>query len=208
MFTLIVKGLMLGVTLSFIIGPLFFSIIESALSRGSKAGMAVASGIWASDALFIAAVVKGITALESVMALPGFRFWAGLIGSSILMLFGVVSLVGSRSPKGTPAPLPPSQKGYWPQWVKGFVINSINPGTFAFWLGTATGIVAPNAWNTEQMLWFFSAMMAVLIVTDLLKIRGARYLRTWLTPEHILMVRRGIGFVLITFGLMLALRSW
>lgn len=211
MFALLLKGLLLGVTLSFIIGPLFFSIIESALQRGFRAGIAVASGIWTSDFMFIAVVVKGLTAMEALVALPGFKFWAGITGSVMLMLFGAGSLLNIKKNTATSAleehlHLPP-QKGYWPQWLKGFLINTINPGTLIFWLGTATGIVAPNAWNNQEIMLFFFSMMAVLMSTDLLKIYAAKRLRQWLTPAHILMVRRGIGMTLIGFGCVLALRS-
>ena len=210
MFALLLKGLLLGVTLSFIIGPLFFSIIESALQRGFRAGIAVASGIWTSDFMFIAVVIKGITSMEALVAWPGFKFWAGIVGSVMLMLFGAGSLLNIK--KNTAVSLEehlhlPSQKGYWSQWLKGFLINTINPGTLIFWLGTATGIVAPNAWSNQEIILFFFSMMAVLISTDLLKIYAAKRLRQWLTPAHILLVRRGIGMTLIGFGLVLALRS-
>lgn len=204
MYALLIKGLLLGVTLSFVIGPLFFSIIESALARGFKAGLAVAGGIWTSDVLFIAVVLKGIHWLESMVALPGFRLWAGITGSGILILFGLGSLWVARKKTpviSTDAPLIQIEsRDFWSQWMKGFMINTVNPGTLVFWIGTATGLVAPNGWSTRESLLFFAAMMSVLILTDLLKIYAAKKLRRWLTPEHINWVRKAIGVVLIIFG--------
>lgn len=84
------------------------------------------------------------------------------------------------------------------------MINMVNPGTLLFWIGTATGLVAPNGWSISEGLLFFTAMMAVLVMTDLLKIYAAKKLRNWLTPSHIVSVRKTIGVVLIIFGLVVA----
>lgn len=204
MLPLLLKGLLLGLTLSFVIGPLFFSIIESALARGFKAGIAVASGIWTSDILFIGVMLKGIHWLESITALPGFRFWAGVFGSLILVAFGAASLWFTQKKTQTHPNTPLLQlerRNFWSQWSKGFMINLINPGTLLFWVGTATGLVAPNGWSLSEGLLFFTSMMAVLVITDLLKIYAAKKLRNWLTPAHIISVRKTIGVVLILFGL-------
>lgn len=208
MLPLLLKGLLLGLTLSFVVGPLFFSIIESALARGFKAGIAVASGIWTSDILFIGVMLKGIHWLESITALPGFRFWTGIFGSLILVSFGAASLwVAQKKPSvhanATPL-LQIERRDFWSQWGKGFMINMVNPGTLLFWIGTATGLVAPNGWSISEGLLFFTAMMAVLVMTDLLKIYAAKKLRNWLTPSHIVSVRKTIGVVLILFGLVVA----
>jgi threonine/homoserine/homoserine lactone efflux protein len=84
------------------------------------------------------------------------------------------------------------------------MINLVNPGTLLFWVGTATGLVAPNGWSLAEGMLFFSAMMVVLMLTDLLKIYAAKKLRTWLTPTHIVSVRKTIGLVLILFGIGIA----
>jgi len=207
MLALLLKGLLLGLTLSFVVGPLFFSIIESALARGFKAGIAVASGIWTSDLLFIAVMLKGIHWLESITALPGFRFWAGVFGSLILVAFGAASLwFAQKKPSIHPSTplLQLERRDFWSQWGKGFMINLVNPGTLLFWVGTATGLVAPNGWSLAEGTLFFSAMMVVLVLTDLLKIYAAKKLRTWLTPTHIVSVRKTIGLVLILFGIGIA----
>jgi threonine/homoserine/homoserine lactone efflux protein len=208
MYALLLKGLLLGFTLSFMIGPLFFSIVEATLDRGYRAGLAVAAGIWCSDILFILAVQKGMEAMKHIVALNGFRFWAGILGGLMLIAFGLTTWLNGKKTNSVSAKeqqILVEEKGITGLWLRGFLINSFNPGTLVFWLGTATGIVAPQGWNTFETYLFFGAMMAVLILTDALKIYGAKFLRVWLTPTHILMVRRSIGLVLFVFGLVLAL---
>ena len=212
MSVLLLKGLLLGITLSFMIGPLFFSIIQASLEAGFRAGMAVAGGIWASDLLFIMVVQQGVQAMEDLIALPGFRFWAGIGGGIMLMAFGLVGLLSGR--KSTSVPVAGEEltllgkKGYFGKWLKGFLINTFNPGTLIFWLGIATGMVAPNAWTRSEIALFFGSMMAVLILTDLLKICAAKRVRMWLTPAHIVQVKRVIGLILVVFGVVLGARAF
>jgi threonine/homoserine/homoserine lactone efflux protein len=212
MSVLLMKGILLGITLSFMIGPLFFSIVEAALVAGFRAGIAVAGGIWTSDVFFIVLVQRGLQLMENLTAMPGFRFWAGLTGGMMLILFGLFSLFPGR--KSTQVKAAGEElsvlenKGYFGQWLKGFLINTFNPGTLLFWLGIATGVVASNGWNRNEIAVFFGSMMAVLIITDLLKIYAAKHLRVWLTPQHILQVKKIIGLVLIVFGLVLGFRAF
>lgn len=212
MSVLLMKGLLLGITLSFMIGPLFFSIVQTSLQAGFRAGMAVAGGIWTSDLLFIVLVQRGLQAMEDLTALPGFRFWASIAGGIMLILFGLTDLLARR--KSTPVRAAGEEltvlenKGYFGKWLKGFLINTFNPGTLIFWLGIATGMVAPNAWSRSEIALFFGSMMVVLVITDLLKIYAAKRLRNWLTPGHILMVKKTIGLVLIIFGLVIGIRAF
>lgn len=213
MLALLLKGVSLGIVLSFIIGPLFFAIIQSALEGGFKAGLAVAVGIWASDVLFVVVVVRGLEAVAAAAASPAFHHWAGLAGGLMLVGFGVAGLLAKAT---APPPLDgesPTQVaferlGYLGLTAKGFFVNSLNPGTLVFWLGTATGVVIPNGWKTGEVALFFGAMLSVLALTDLAKIYAAKRLRRWLTPGHLLWLRRGVGAALTIFGVLLLSKSF
>ena len=47
------SGILLGLTLSILTGPILFTIIQTSIEEGFRAGITVASGIWISDLLFI-----------------------------------------------------------------------------------------------------------------------------------------------------------
>ena len=191
------------------IGPLFFSVVEATLDRGYRSGLAVASGIWVSDTFFILVIQKGLESMKTLVAIPDFRFWAGVTGGIILIAFGALTWIKGRATKNDAKEQQflTREKGLLGLWLRGFAINTINPGTLIFWLGTGTGIVAPNGWSVTQISIFFGAMMAVLVTTDILKVYGAKYLRNWLTPDHILMVRRSIGLVLVLFGVIMLVEA-
>lgn len=71
------QGVLLGFSLSFMVGPLLFAIMQASLERGFRAGLALASGIWTSDALYILLVYYGVDAMATLTSLPYFRLWSG-----------------------------------------------------------------------------------------------------------------------------------
>ena len=221
------QGLLLGLSFSVITGPLMLSIIQASLERGFRAGISVASGIWFSDVLYILLVWRGITAIEWVTAFPGFKFWSGLAGGAMLIGFGLNNLLSSKKPPVSEAPSPGDRLldaldgpeapgappnwthwGYAGYWVRGFLINTVNPFTVFFWIGIATGVVLPNQRTGEDTLLFFGGMMGALIVMATLKAYAAKRVRRFLTAEHTRLIRRIIGVVLIGFGIVLAARVW
>lgn len=222
---MLIQGVLLGLSLSFMVGPLLFAIVQAGIERGFRTGMAVAAGIWACDVLYILIVRYGIETLAALTALPHFRFWAGLAGGFLLLLFGFGSFMAQKTQttdtENTAAdrlldkldgPEKPGVRHNWQQlglpgyWLRGFLLNLINPGTIFFWLGIATAVIIPNNWNGREITLFFSGMMATLILTDTLKAYAAKRLRNWLTPVHIRRLQQGIGLLLVVFGIALIIR--
>ncbi|MEN9414305.1 MAG: hypothetical protein RLZ62_609, partial [Bacteroidota bacterium] len=69
---MLLKGVLLGISLSFMVGPLLFSVVEASIVRGFRAGMAVAAGIWSSDFLFIGLILWSMELFTTVTSLPEF----------------------------------------------------------------------------------------------------------------------------------------
>jgi threonine/homoserine/homoserine lactone efflux protein len=203
------QGVLLGLSLSFMVGPLLFAIVEAGIVQGFRAGMAVALGIWASDVLYVLALMWGLERMEALVQLPGFRFWAGVSGGLLLVLFGLGSLLLKKSasqPASGPEAPPQAHKPLLRYWLRGFLLNTINPFTVFFWLGIAGAVLAPNGWGRREMLVFFGGMLGVLVLTDTLKAYAARRVRRLLTPRHTRMAQRGIGVLLLIFGAAMVLR--
>ena len=190
--------------------------------RTFRAGLALAAGIWTSDALYILLVVRGVDALASLTALPHFRVWAGLAGGVVLVAFGLTSLLRRQIPTGEDAPTtadrvldaidgpePPGVAHNWMRWglpgywLRGFLLNTINPFTVFFWLGIGGSLVSMHA---HERLSFFTGMFAVLIAADTLKAWGAKKLKQWLTPTIVVKIQKAIGFLLIVFGIAILVR--
>lgn len=221
---MIFQGALLGLSLSFMVGPLLFAIIQASLERGFRAGLTLAAGIWTSDALYIILVYRGVDALAALTALPHFRLWAGLAGGLVLMAFGLGALLsrpltGKEPPPAADrmldvldGPEPPGVEHNWMRWglpgywLRGFLLNTINPFTVFFWLGIGSAVIVPNQWIPREAFTFFSGMMLALILTDTLKAYAAKRLRRFLTPDHTRWVQRAIGLSLFLFGIGLIVR--
>ncbi len=203
---MLLEGILLGLTLSLMVGPLFFAIIQAGLAGGFRAGVAMAIGVWTSDVLFALLTHFGTSALASFTALPNFRLWAGLTGALLLISFGIGSLL--KRPLPAPSPVIPFPTvNLWRYILRGFLINTVNPFTVFFWIGIGSGVIATRHSGGAAAIYFFGGMLCTLALTDLLKAWGAKSLRQWLTPRHLWWVQQIIGMLLIVFGIVLAGRS-
>jgi threonine/homoserine/homoserine lactone efflux protein len=204
------QGVLLGVSLSFLIGPLFFTVVQAGISQGFRAGIAVASGIWLSDMLFVAAILWGVDSFSVLAAQTEFKFWAGILGGLLLMAFGAGAYFSKRKKNDNDMEEAGHafQLSYSHWWLRGFLINTINPGTIFFWLGIATAVVVPNHWSKRESLVFFGGMLGTLVVTDMLKAWAAKAIRRWLTPKHIRQVQKGIGILLFLIGLAVIFKAF
>lgn len=206
---MVFQGVVWGISLSFMIGPLLFSIIEAGIAQGFRAGLAVAVGIWLSDVLYVAAVMSGVGVLAELTALSGFKLWSGILGGCLLVAFGLGSLLKAGRPdKDTGMENPQKTRLYsLKQYcLRGFLLNTINPFTVFFWLSIVGAVIIPNGWNNAETLRFFGGMLGTLVLTDSLKAYAAREIRRFLTPQHTFWVQRGIGFLLLIFGIVLMVR--
>jgi threonine/homoserine/homoserine lactone efflux protein len=132
--------------------------------------------------------------------------WAGFAGGLVLMAFGIGSFFKKRISEEhffAPTSTPHNLASYW---LRGFLLNTINPFTVFFWIGIASGMVVPGNWSSAEIFLFFGAMLGTLVVTDTLKAYAAKRLRQWLTPQHIRHAQRIIGVLLVIFGIVMISR--
>ena len=198
----LLKGLSYGLILSILVGPIIFTLLQASLERGIKMALTIGIGVWISDLIFISTVFFGLSSISEISSLPNFNFFLGTMGSVVLIAFGIGTLFNDKA-------IDRSQKvkknGYAAHFIKGFLINTINPFTVFFWVAMSTEIIANDA-NNSQAIVFFGAILSVIIFTDTLKIVLAKQVRKYLTPKHIIKFRKIVGIVLILFGIILIYR--
>jgi threonine/homoserine/homoserine lactone efflux protein len=193
-------GIKYGLFLTILVGPLVFALVQAGVERGFRAGAMIGLGIWVSDLIFILAVYYGFTTISSVVEWPYFELTVGLAGGIILIATGIITLL-TKTPdinqikriRGT----------YFALWVKGFLINTLNPFTVFFWVLVMTTVVAENGYSPRQSSFYFGGILGTIILTDSLKVLLAKKLRHYLEVHHLVWVRRITGIALIIFGLVL-----
>ena len=83
-------GIKVGFAMIILIGPVFFTIVQSTLKNGFWSGWMVAWGIIVSDALVIVLCAYGAAPL---IQNPSNQFWLGIAGAVILFSLGFKYLV-------------------------------------------------------------------------------------------------------------------
>jgi threonine/homoserine/homoserine lactone efflux protein len=202
----LLKGFIFGFTLTILVGPIFFSLVQTGLERGLRMGLAMCMGIFTSDLLFILAVYFGVSKVVAVTEIAGFEIWAGITGGVILLLIGILTLLKNTPEMKSVRKNKNTSASYLLNFTKGFLINTINPFTFFFWISVMTAIVLKEEYSSQSALQFFVGIMSVIIVSDVLKVALAKYISKKLKIHHILWARRFSGFALIIFGIVLMAR--
>ncbi len=200
-------GIKVGLILSFMIGPIFFALVQTSVEEGFRAGAMVALGIWVSDTSFVLAVYYGVSYLAEIVKAPSFSLILGIAGSILLACFGLATLL--TIPKGLLSNTLPEYKrssSYLSLFIKGFLINTINPFTVFFWTSLMGTVVVKDGFDGQQASWFFGAVLGTIVTTDLLKVILAKKIRYSLRPVHLLWLRRISGGALIVFGVVLLFR--
>lgn len=192
----------LGFLLSFMIGPVFFVLLETSAIKGFRAGLSFNVGVIIADIVFLlTAYFSSFQLLENLSNQPGLFVFGGMI----LLVYGIVIFVKKEAKK---ANLKASKGTYLGLMVKGFLLNFINIGVLAFWLGLIV-IVGPSLENTpNRILVFFSSVIIVYFITDLFKILLAKQLKKYLTQERIVLIKKGLGVVLMVCGIVLITKGF
>jgi len=196
----LLSGIKYGLFLNVLVGPLVFALIQAGVERGFRAGAMIGFGIWISDLLFILAVYYGFSHVRAITEWQYFELTVGIAGGIILLITGLFTLI-SQTPD-----INKSKKitgTYLVLWVKGFIINTLNPFTVFFWVLVMTTVVADQAYTSEQSFLFFGGILGTIMVTDTLKVLLAKRLRHYLQVHHLIWVRRVTGLALIIFGVVL-----
>jgi threonine/homoserine/homoserine lactone efflux protein len=196
----------LGFFLSFMIGPVFFVLLETSVVKGFRAAISFDLGVVLADIIFIfLAYFSSYQLLENLSNQPGLY----IFGGTLLSLYGVI--VFSKKTKGElldtnhHAPL---KSNYLQLFVKGFLLNFINVGVLVFWLGIII-VVGPNLdANPSRFLLFFGTLIISYFLTDVVKILLAKRLKAYLTPLIILNIKKALGVLLLICGITLITKGF
>ena len=195
-----------GFVLAFMIGPVFFVLLETAATRGFRAALSFDIGVIIADLLFITvAYFTSFQLLEQLSNQPGFFVFGGVA----LIIYGVT--IFSKKPTRAaidPKRTNPSKKGYLGLLIKGFLLNFINIGVLFFWLVIIL-TVGPNLdGDASRMIVFLAVMVGSYLLTDIVKIIAAKQLKRYLTPRIIFKIKKWVGLILIVCGLVLIIKGF
>ena len=201
------EGVRAGLLLALLVGPLLVLLVQLSLRQGTLAALAAAVGIWLSDAGFVLLSHYGMGWAGGVLDYPYFAEIVGSVGA--LLLTGIAVATWFRRPVDLNEDrVVPTRGGLLRALLQGFAINTLNPFTIFFWSAFVITQVhdrelpEPAAWT------IYAGILGTIVLTDTLKVLGARRLRELLTPKVTRRVQRLGAVALGVFGLVLCVRVW
>jgi len=200
----VLEGLFFGLGLAVSLGPIFIALTQTSIEEGVMPGLTVGLGIWVSDLILVALFYIFISEIKGSIESEGFKFWMGVSGAIILLGFGIYLI--ARKPILDYSEKKHNYKNYLGFWLKGFLINTINPFTFFFWMGVISSYVIGRHIGEVDAIILLSTILTVIVLSDAGKVFLANFLKKWLTPEHINNVSNFSGAILIIFGLFMAFK--
>jgi threonine/homoserine/homoserine lactone efflux protein len=202
---IVLKGILYGFVLAILVGPVFFTLLQTSIERGFMSGVYVAIGISLSDALYISASYLGLSAFFTS---PQFQTYLGYIGGIIIFCFGAYYLFIKSRKKLNFSAEHVKERSPFRLAAKGFIINGFNPMVLLFWIGTisvATGKLGYT--ERSEALTFLFSIVGTVFVTDLIKAKLADQLRTFLTPGIVKFMNIILGAVMLSLGVKLLLAA-
>ena len=206
----ILSAIPLGFFLSFMIGPVFFVLLETSVVKGFRAALFFDLGVVLADIVFITiAFFSSYRLIQTIKDDPALFIFGGLV----MLTYGIISFINNRKEARKIKideidPKELAKTNYFSLFVKGFFLNFINIGVLGFWLAILITIGPQLELKTSRMLTFFSTLIVTYFVTDIFKILLAKQLRSKLNPKNILLVKKIISIVLIVSGIFLLSQGW
>jgi threonine/homoserine/homoserine lactone efflux protein len=196
------EAIIVGFILAFMIGPVFFMLIQTSILKGFRAAFSFDLGVVLGDVFFLLIAYFGSRfVLMKIKDNPLLFIFGGLI----LVVYGLYSFFNQKQKAiiqdETLVVIP--KTNYLNLFVKGFLLNFINIGVLGFWLGMIVVYGAKFQMNEPKIFWFFSVVLLSYLATDIGKILLAKKLRDKMKPTTVYKMKRTIGIILIVFGLAL-----
>ena len=204
----ILSGIPWGIFLSFMIGPVFFILLETSIIKGFRAALVFDLGVVTGDIIFIAIAYLGsFRLIQSLKDKPALFIFGGIV----MLAYGVISYIGLHKEKRINTKQIDKEiikKDYLGLFIKGLFLNVINIGVLGFWLAVIISVGPKLDMQTSRMMTFFSTVIITYLLVDCVKILLAKQLQSKMTPSNILRIKKGISIVLMVFGIVLMVQGW
>ena len=202
----IISGLTLGIVLALSVGPVIFAIIKQSLTHGHKGGYAFVAGVSASD-VSIVLLCNVLSAF--FQKLIDNKEIIGLTGSIFLIAVGIYSFFFKKVSINNSSSDVPKQfrkREILGIFISGFLMNTLNPAVFIFWLAATAKIQTQSMLHIHPLGYIYTVFivcLAFVLTTDIAKVLLAGKIRDKLTNRNIHIINKISGLILMGFGAVL-----
>jgi len=195
-------GILTGIGLCLTFGTVFFSLVQNSVDNGYRTGIKIASGVFASDLIFVFFAIFGTSLLPDI---HNFQKWMAGAGVLFLLILGISNLV-----KGQPKIAYPTSKlgnlVYY--FTTGFFLNALNPVNFISWVTIASYIRSTLHYNYNQVLTFFTASVIAVFLVECAIAIFAHKLKRIFTPKVVTIFNKVTGVVFILIACQIAYNNF
>jgi threonine/homoserine/homoserine lactone efflux protein len=205
----ILKAIGTGLFLSFLIGPVFFVLLETSIRRGVRAAVALDLGVLVSDLAyaFIALILflQGGIGEGSDLNSEQNKIILKIIGGVMFIVYGAYSWF--KKPKQSKTDdvgnVVATKGDYLMLGLKGFLLNIANPMVIFYWfwvVSVGSDSAQSKEYHNEIIYLFLGVVFLSFFSVDLLKILGAKRLRPLVTDAVLTALNKVISGVFLFFG--------
>ena len=194
------EGVLTGLLLSVSPGPVFFTLIETSISRGYKRAIYLALGVFITDiSIILLSIFFSRYLINHLTNNPVFTW----IAAVFFMIAGLIKVIlPIKSPVRIQADDHPY--GNLQNLVKGMLVNGLNPALFIFWIALAT---LYKQKSPEAPLYYFSGVLLITLSMDILKSIYSARIFAWTKVVEARWLVRITGLVFVFFGLAIVIRE-
>ena len=193
-----IRGIISGIVLACLIGPVFFTLLQTSIERGFLSGVFVAIGVSLSDTVYILISYFG---LIQVLEEPNLKHYMAFGGGLVLLLFGLYYLFIKSRKLARVQPENLKRASGLRLAAKGFIINGLSPMVLFFWLATVSLATTQLGYDApKHAMIFFASIVITVFITDIMKAKLADKLRILITPKVIQFMNIVLGIVMIVFA--------
>ena len=192
-----VRGLLIGVSIAAVVGPLCMLCIQRTVGRGFLYGLISGLGIATADAVYSCIAAFGLTVITAFLVSQ--QDWVRLIGGLFLIYLGLKTLLSKPAERAALA----KSSGFFGAYASTFLLTLTNPQTILSFAAIFAGIGVGGGKD--------SALSATLVVCGVFLgstlwwcflTGGINLLRGRFTSMWLLWVNRISGAMLLVFGLL------
>ena len=208
----------IGFLLSVMVGPVFFVLLETSITKGIRAALALDIGVFISDILYIMFALSFVDQISSINSGEN-KLIFGFIGGSIFIIYGIFYFFKKSKmvdltleAENTSKEVGVAPKDYLLLGLKGFILNIANPAVIFYWLSILSlaaqsipdNTKNPNTW----ILLFISILLGTYFSIDVLKVFTAKRLRTLVNQNLLNALNILIGVIFFLTGIFQIIKNF
>ena len=204
---LVLSAILIGLILSlFLIGPVFFLLIDTSLNKGWKSAIVLDLGVIAADVLCIAAAYYGSKDFTDYVASHPKYYQIYIIAGFFVIVYGFFMYFSKPALHlGDEAGV--VSKNYLRTFFNGFVMNLLNVGVIVFWFVIVSSIILKYPEPSPFVL-YMGIVLGTFFGIDLIKIFLAEKLKSRITDKKVYLIRKIVGLCLLVFGIIIGLKGF